>query len=142
MYREKHPAQIWLMELWVQKGCIDAALERKAEWYERGTQITSATDTVRVSGGEQRSKVEEAGISLADIEADIENEIRTYRAERQARIEAIDALRDPYQKSILRMRYLYHWSWRKIVNNLPYEETRMFAIHAEALREIWELIKE
>ena len=62
-------------------------------------------------------------INILKNELKVHNEIEKY----------IDTLLDPMERIIIRYRYIFHWSWKKIENKTGYSTRQLQRIHKSVL---------
>jgi len=119
------------------KARITAKRERIKEWQSLAEQITAP---LRVDGGSSgsgyaQSTIENAVCNITDLENEILEEIKTLISIEQEIDAAINELVvDTRYKSILEMKYLNGYSWRKIGFKLYYSEDWVCRLHGAALQ--------
>lgn len=106
-----------------------ARLEELRAMAERMTPILTGMP----SGSGGSSKLEDAVIRIADMEAEIAEEYNAATILLQDITAAIKAVEKPDQRTLLELRYLAYRSWPEIADALYLSERQAYRLHGQAL---------
>lgn len=112
---------------------IKAKQDCVQHWFELATRATPSLEAERVSGTGDRSRVEAAMIRKIDMEAIIDKKIDQLRKMRFDILNAIDAMDDPMERTILHYRYIAGKSWAYTNAKMEIKERTSFRLHESAL---------
>lgn len=118
---------------------IGEMYERIAGLMDRATRATPSLEAERVSGTGSRSRVEQAVVTKADLERQLDSMIDEARAQRKSIQDAIEALADPRERRLLELRYIDGRSWASVTMRLEISEPYSYVIHESALNHFAEL---
>lgn len=118
---------------------ISEMYERIANLMDRATRATPSLEAERVSGSGDRSRVEQAVVTKADLERQLDAMIDEARAQRKDIQDAIEALADPRERRLLELRYIDGRSWASVTTRLEISEPYSYVIHESALNHFAEL---
>lgn len=124
----------WLMNVRCTEARLHALEEQKkrvkALAYKAGV---GSYEALRISGSEQRSRVEEAICNADELECRILAEInKSMDMMRDARL-VIDEVSNYHHRTLLDMRYLSGWGWDKVCEELNMDKDYANRLHAKAL---------
>ena len=132
--RPENPAKTYLKRyraLVIQRDSLQRSIEAA---YDRAYSCTVRLKPVHVTGG--------GGVydRMAEDVARISDETEQLKAAKERAenalsqiMEAIQAVPDEMQRTVLTLRYVEGLDWRGIMEALHYEETQVFVIHGRAL---------
>lgn len=125
---------------------LDVRINAKIAEMERirdiATKVTTAFDSVRVSGGGNDDKLGDAVSRLVDIQSEINADIDAY-IERRAYIVAIlDKIEDAEELAVLHKRYIEFKRWEQISEEMGYSQRNVTYIHGRALLSIRKLLED
>lgn len=110
------------------------SIEREIDrLYESVTGITARLKPDVVTGSGSTDRMADAVASIADAQAVLQDLLREISQELAGIREAIDAVPDEVQKTVLTMRYISGMSWEDIQDAIGYERTQAYVIHGRAL---------
>lgn len=112
---------------------VQEKTERLSDLMESATRATSSYEAERVSGTGERSRLESLMIRKIDLERQLDAGIDRLNAQRYRIQDAIDAVKDTDQRSLLDMRYIDGKRWLFIMDRLHVSEATSRRIHHAAL---------
>lgn len=112
---------------------VQEKTERLSDLMESATRATSSYEAERVSGTGERSRLESLMIRKIDLERQLDAGIDRLNAQRYRIQDAIDAVKDTDQRSLLDMRYIDGKRWLFIMDRLHVSEPTSRRIHHAAL---------
>lgn len=118
---------------------VSEKTERLAALMASATRATSSTEATRVSGTGARSRVEQAVITIIDLESQLDKSIDQKNAQRHAIQNAIDAMKDEREARLLELRYIDGRSWASVMTRMEISETWSRVIHESALAHFAEI---
>lgn len=118
---------------------VSEKTERLAALMASATRATSSTEATRVSGTGARSRVEQAVITIIDLESQLDKSIDQKNAQRHAIQNAIDAMKDEREARLLELRYIDGRSWASVMTRMGIGETYSRVIHESALAHFAEI---
>lgn len=71
-----------------------------------------------------------------ELEEQLNHEISELAKTRHEIMVSIEGLESPLQRTILEMRYMSGYTWKAIVNKLPYEEAQIYRVHRAGLENV------
>lgn len=121
---------------------LAAKRERVESWRRRAESIT--VELRRTPGGSGPSKIVENSVcNIADLQAEIEAEIRELIAVQREIQVAIDELApDSNLKAVLELRYLNCYPWEEIAVKLNYSFRWALTLHGRALAALQETARQ
>ncbi len=133
-------AKAYLEDLWQ----IDRRIQDKQALAERymtmACRATSRQDALRCSGTTHKSRVEDYGVKLVDIQREIAQDVERLRTRRRTARAAIDALQSAKERDVLELRYFSGLGWEEIGHRMHYERTQVWRLHARALQNLQPLL--
>lgn len=124
----------WLLRAVRQDSKIDALILRAERLKERATRITSLWGHERVSGGRTTSAVEDCAVELAQAQEAIMRQIDTASGLYLRAVEIIDAIPDPEERELMRLRYLHGKTWEECAELLHVADRTVYRMHGRALQ--------
>lgn len=118
---------------------VSEKTERLAALMASATRANSSTEATRVSGTGARSRVEQAVITIIDLESQLDKSIDQKNAQRHAIQNAIDAMKDEREARLLELRYIDGRSWASVMTRMGIGETYSRVIHESALAHFAEI---
>lgn len=118
---------------------VSEKTERLAALMASATRATSSAEATRVSGTGARSRVEQAVITIIDLESQLDKSIDQKNAQRHAIQNAIDAMKDEREARLLELRYIDGRSWASVMTRMEISETWSRVIHESALAHFAEI---
>lgn len=103
------------------------------EAIERATDVSAKLRQVVVSGSGTSDRVAEDVARAIDMSAPLYEELKQARRVLDEVMEAIGAVRDEMQKTVLILRYVEGMGWPDIQDKIGYERTQTLVIHGRAL---------
>lgn len=125
----------WLRQLPQIEARVRAKEAQIRKYRDMATRATSTMEAVRVSGSSNRSRVEDAVVSVCDLETDVREELRELRRFRRDAMAVIRAVADVRYRDILEMHYINGWSLRRIGEEMHYQERWVQILHGLALND-------
>ena len=125
----------WLRQLPQIEARVRAKEAQIRKYRDMATRATSTMEAVRVSGSSNRSRVEDAVVSVCDLETDVREELRELRRYRRDAMAVIRAVADVRYRDILEMHYINGWSLRRIGEEMHYQERWVQILHGLALND-------
>ena len=113
---------------------INSKLEQVTRLRENVTNCTATLSDMPRPDSPNKQRMEETICKIVDLEREINADIdRLVDLKAEAR-KAINAVSDPVQQLILELRYLCYKPWLEIMEELGLNETSIYRIHGEALK--------
>lgn len=112
---------------------INAMLDHRQDIIDLACKITSCPNPNKVQTNRQFSKVEDAGIKLAEYSREIDAKVDELVDLKREAETYINQLVDNRFRQIILYRYIYNWAWEKICGAIHYESSRMFELHGYAI---------
>ena len=112
---------------------IKSKKEQIRKYRELATRSTGSFEATRISGTSNRSRVEEAVVSICSAEEAVREELDKLYAFRSDAMAVINAVQDQKYRDILEMRYVTGWSCRRIAEEMHYERRWVEILHGRAL---------
>ena len=113
------------------------ALCARAEKYrEMAMRATGRTDAIRVSGTNDRSKVEKYILELWDVHNELQKEISKLMERSRAAEKLIETIRDDRHRTVLQLRYLCGMTWDDIAERLHFTLRWVHKLHKEAIEKL------
>lgn len=101
--------------------------------------ISGISTDMRVQSDRSYSKVEAGAILLADMIAEVEQDIVDARTRQREAIYYIDQLKEDKYKSLLELRYIACLNWKVVADMMAYDEGWVHKMHVDALKELDEI---
>lgn len=105
------------------------------------TDIAAKLGAVRVQGGSPDDRQANDIARICTLEELIADAEKQAAAALRDILDAIDAVPDEKQKTVLTMRYVEGLPWPEIADRLHYEKTQVFLFHGLALKNINQWLK-
>lgn len=125
---------------------LDVRINAKIAEMERirdiATKVTTAFDSVRVSGGGNDDKLGDAVSRLVDIQSEINADIDAYIDRRAYIVSILDKIEDAEELAVLHKRYIEFKRWEQISEEMGYSQRNVTYIHGRALLSIRKLLEE
>lgn len=125
---------------------LDVRINAKIAEMERirdiATKVTTAFDSVRVSGGGKDDKLGDAVSRLIDIQSEINADIDAYIDRRAYIVSILDKIEDAEELAVLHKRYIEFKRWEQISEEMGYSQRNVTYIHGRALLSIRKLLEE
>lgn len=125
---------------------LDVRINAKIAEMERirdiATKVTTAFDSVRVSGGGNDDKLGDAVSRLVDIQSEINADIDAYIDRRAYIVAILDKIEDAEELAVLHKRYIEFKRWEQISEEMGYSQRNVTYIHGRALLSIRKLLEE
>lgn len=125
---------------------LDVRINAKIAEMERirdiATKVTTAFDSVRVSGGGNDDKLGDAVSRLVDIQSEINADIDAYINRRAYIVSILDKIEDAEELAVLHKRYIEFKRWEQISEEMGYSQRNVTYIHGRALLSIRKLLEE
>lgn len=125
---------------------LDVRINAKIAEMERirdiATKVTTAFDSVRVSGGGNDDKLGDAVSRLIDIQNEINADIDAYINRRAFIVSILDKIEDAEELAVLHKRYIEFKRWEQISEEMGYSQRNVTYIHGRALLSIRKLLEE
>lgn len=125
---------------------LDVRINAKIAEMERirgiATKVTTAFDSVRVSGGGNDDKLGDAVSRLIDIQSEINADIDAYIDRRAYIVSILDKIEDAEELAVLHKRYIEFKRWEQISEEMGYSQRNVTYIHGRALLSIRKLLEE
>lgn len=128
-----YKAKMILQEFRKLNRLVQEKTERLASLMDSATRATSSLEAERVSGSNERSRLEAAMIRKIDLENQLDQSIDRLNADRYRIQGAIDRIPEKDQRSLLDMRYIDGRRWIYIMDRLHISETTSRRMHRAAL---------
>ena len=135
--RQEHPARAYLRRYRVM--CIrqDALIRAIDEAHSRAMSCTVRLKSIHVTGGSGAyDRMAEAVVRMVDCETQLWTKLQDLRVSLAEVLEAIDAVPDEAQKTVLTLRYINGLEWHDIQEYMHYERTQVYVIHGRALQAV------
>ena len=119
--------------------CIrqDALLRAIDEAHDRAMACTVRLKSIHVSGGcGAYDRMAEDVVHMVDAETQLWTKLQDLRRSLAEVLEAIDAVHDEAQKTLLTLRYINGCDWHAIQDYMHYERTQVYVIHGWALQSV------
>lgn len=124
---------------------LDARINAKIAEMERirdlATKVSTAFDSIRVSGGGDNDKLGAAVSKLVDIQREINADIDTYVDQRAAVVAVLDKIEDAEELAVLYKRYIEFKRWEQIGDEMGYTPRNVAYIHGRALWSIKKILE-
>lgn len=125
---------------------LDVRINAKIAEMERirdiATKVTTAFDSVRVSGGGNDDKLGDAVSRLVDIQSEINADIDAYIDRRAYIVSILDKIDDAEELAVLHKRYIEFKRWEQISEEMGYSQRNVTYIHGRALLSIRKLLED
>lgn len=125
----------WLLRYWDCRNDLDSLIEEQKEWRARVTRITPSLNGTP-GGGSERGATEAGAIKLAELDGEIDAQLRRCKAVRQETLSAIGRVKDPTLRSLLRLRYINALRFEKIADRMHYSVRWVLKLHGRALDQL------
>lgn len=133
--------KIYLKQIGYYDSCLETKLEERKRLFEKATRITPTPKVVVVSGGGNQNKLEDAAVELADLEAEIAEEIAFYRDARNSVTKTIDKVTNERLHKVLCKRYVEQKTWEQIACDMDISYQWVCELHKKALRVVRKILK-
>ena len=135
--RQEHPARAYLRRY--RAMCIrqDALIRAIDEAHSRAMSCTVRLKSIHVTGGSGAyDRMAEDVVRMVDCETQLWTKLQDLRVSLAEVLEAIDAVPDEAQKTVLTLRYINGLEWHDIQEYMHYERTQVYVIHGWALQAV------
>lgn len=112
---------------------VQEKTERLAALMESATRATASMEAERVSGSCDQSRIETTMITRIDLERQLDASIDRLNATRYRIQDAIDAMTDLDQRTLLDLRYIDGKRWLYVMDALHISEPTSHRMHRAAL---------
>lgn len=133
MTDEAYRAKMILCDFRKLNRIVQEKTERLAELMASATRATSSIEAERISGTGERSRLESTMIRKIDLERQLDASIDRLNAQRYRIQDAIDAMDDLDQRTLLDLRYIDGKRWLYIMDQLHVSEPTSHRMHRAAL---------
>lgn len=113
---------------------IEARLEEIARLQSLATRTTSMLKSTPSSSGAAKSKIEKAIVEMQEKENCLADEIAELMKITDKVSTAVDKIKNPVEKRILKYRYVSFFSWKQISLLMKTSQSNLFRLHADALK--------
>lgn len=120
---------------------IQAKVDQIARLRDLATHTTSAPDGDRVQSSPE-NKLERLVAKIADMEAEVDEEIDRLAEKRREVQGVIDQVPSPAQRRVLIRRYMVGQKWEEIAVELDLDYRWVLRLHGRALKKIREIREE
>lgn len=134
MHDDVYEAKRVLDDYRVLKERIKDKEDRLKELRDKATKATSNYEAIRVSGTEDKSRVETAMISVIDLEMQMEKSIKQLYAKQYEIERVIDLMGNSQEARILELRFLDGLKWETVMEKMYISETTSKRIVKNALK--------
>lgn len=143
MTDEARKAQKILTRLWHWNSLIDSQYDQISRLRSIATRATTSYNALKVSGTNNRSRVEDGAIAIMESSKKLDKLIDRLLTERERAKNALDLMDDRRERTVLEMRYLEHphRSWWEIMGKLNISKTTSFRVHESALVNFYRALK-
>ena len=132
--KPEHPARAFLRRYRVMCTRHDALIRAIDEAHNRAMSCTVRLKSIHVTGGSGAyDRVAEDVTQMVDAETQLWTKLQDSLADV---LEAIDAVPDGAQKTVLTLRYVNGLEWHDIQEYMHYERTQVYVIHGWALQAV------
>ena len=129
---------------------INAKLALKEEFKVQSSNIACGRDLIRPSlrtgapspEGEGKAPAGAAAERMAELQEEIDRELGELAEQKLKIMQLIRRVSKPESQTVLELRYLKGWSWKRIAMNMHYSVTHVCRLHKAALKEISEFRKD
>ena len=135
--KQENPARAFLRRY--RTMCIrqDALLRAIDEAHSRAISCTVRLKAIHVTGGSGAyDRMAEDVVRMVDAETQLWTKLQDLRVSLAEVLEAIDAVPDEAQKTVLTLRYINGMEWNDIQEYMHYERTQVYVIHGWALQAV------
>lgn len=134
----------FLLRGWQIQNKVAAKQERIKRWQNIALSITAE---VKPDGGfgssYPKSKVEGCVVKIADLQKELEQDIRELLRIEKSIQEAIELIPDKNNiRFMLELRYLSYFSWVAVADGLGRSERRIYTLHETALKQLQAVAQE
>lgn len=137
--KQPHPAKIYLKKYASMKLRYEDLQEELLLIRQMATRVTSRMDAERVSGTSAKDSMANAAIKAVEAEKKLSRTVQALWVRLSQRVDVIEQMEDDWEKTVLIERYIKGCEWDEILQRIPYERSRMYEIHGEALNHFWEI---
>jgi len=133
----EHPARAFLRRY--RTMCIrqDALIRAIDEAHSRAMSCTVRLKSIHVTGGSGAyDRMAEDVVRMVDAETQLWAALQDVRSSLAEVLEAIDAVPDEAQKTVLTLRYVNGCAWHDIQEYMHYERTQVYVIHGWGLQAV------
>jgi len=114
---------------------IDVKNEQLVRMRARLQSLTASYSDMPRGGGKPQDWTDLADRCM-ELEAQLAGELDALNRTRHDIVVSIEALASPLQRTVLEMRYMGGYPWRRIMSVLHYEEAQVYKIHRAGLESI------
>ena len=127
-------AKTYLRQLrWISRD-ISCKEELLHKWRTRTMNVTVQLDPNKVQGG-RKSSAEDLLVAMADLEIELQEQIRESLEQEKKALTMIGDLKDERYREILMQKYFLDKTWREIADAIGYDERHVTRLHGYALQE-------
>lgn len=133
-YRPENPAKTYLKRYRAALYRQQSLMRSLAALQDRQTNCTVKLNAIQVSsGGFVRDRMAEEIVRAMELEEQIQEQERIAAAVLKEVLDAIEAVPDEMQKTVLTLRYVEGLDWFKISEAINYEISNTYILHGRAL---------
>lgn len=133
-YRPENPAKTYLKRYRAALYRQQSLMRSLAALRDRQTNCTVKLNAIQVSsGGFVRDRMAEEIVRAMELEEQIQEQERIAAAVLKEVLDAINAVPDEMQKTVLTLRYVEGLDWFKISEMINYEISNTYILHGRAL---------
>ena len=133
-YRPENPAKTYLKRYRAALYRQQSLMRSLAALQDRQTNCTVKLNAIQVSsGGFVRDRMAEEIVRAMELEEQIQEQERIAAAVLKEVWDAINAVPDEMQKTVLTLRYVEGLDWIQIQDRIGYERTQTLVLHGRAL---------
>lgn len=125
----------WLKEYKIIEMEHDSLIDEHKKWCERSCKVTSNISGMP-KGKSGENTLQKAVDMMTDIEEQINDSIVELNDKRVAVLSAIDHIKDPHQRMVLKYRYIDGLLFDEIAKKMSYTVENIFYIHRKALKQL------
>lgn len=112
---------------------IEARLEEITRLQSLATRTTSTLKSTPSSSGAAKSKIEKAVAEMQEKENRLADEVAELMRITDKVSSAVEKIKNPVEKRILKYRYVSFFSWKQISLLMKMGKSNLFRLHADAL---------
>ena len=125
----------WLGRYNILKGDIERTENEIQRWRAKAESVTRLLSDMP-KGGQGRNQMEDAVCAIYELEQELSGRILESIAVRKEIAAAIDAVRNPVYRELLKRRYIDGDKWERIAVDMNYTFRHVTRMHGQALFEM------
>ena len=142
MTEQQLKAKEFLMQAYHIDIRINSKIDQISSLHDLATKATSTLSDMPGSATRNVHRMEDVILKIIELEEEIRGDMKNLIDLKQCIMQTIKKLKGADLQTVLEFRYLCMKQWEQIAVNMGYSLQHIFRLHAKALKDVWEILKD